>query len=212
MKRNLLIFLLLVSSTAGFAQVDFSRVKIGLQVSPTLSFNRVNDESDDVNFTSDGVGGRMIGGAVVDYMLTDNYFISSGLFFVPKRVGLRNNVDEAQDRYKLHYLQIPATMKLFTNEVALDTRIYFQAGFTLDIRLLEDNISEEVAFVEDFGFVDSSLLLAAGAEYRYGYNTIFFGGFSYRRGLANVVRNEFAPVQDIVVKNDLFSLDLGIKF
>ncbi len=212
MKRNLLIFLLLVSSTAGFAQVDFSRVKIGLQVSPTLSFNRVNDESDDVNFTSDGVGGRMIGGAVVDYMLTDNYFISSGLFFVPKRVGLRNNVDEAQDRYKLHYLQIPATMKLFTNEVALNTRIYFQAGFTLDIRLLEDNISEEVAFVEDFGFVDSSLLLAAGAEYRYGYNTIFFGGFSYRRGLANVVRNEFAPVQDIVVKNDLFSLDLGIKF
>ena len=154
----------------------------------------------------------MIGGAVLDYMLTDNYFVSSGLFFVPKRVGVRNDVGEARDRYKLHYLQIPATMKLFTNEVALDTRIYFQAGFTLDIKLLEDNISETVEYVEDFGFVDSSLLLAAGAEYRYGYNTIFFGGFSYRRGLANVVRNEFTPVRDIVVKNDLFSLDLGIKF
>ncbi|MGB3777617.1 MAG: outer membrane beta-barrel protein [Tunicatimonas sp.] len=212
MRQFTLIFLLLVSSTAAFAQIDFSRIKLGLQISPTLSFNRVNDESADVNFSSDGVGGRMIGGAVLDYMLTDNYFISSGLFFVPKRVGLRNDVGEAQDRYKLHYLQIPATMKLFTNEVALDTRIYFQAGFTLDIKLLDDNISETVTYVEDFGFVDSSLLLAAGAEYRYGYNTIFFGGFSYRRGLANVVRNEFAPVQDIVVKNDLFSLDLGIKF
>lgn len=214
MKRYLLIFLLLVSSTAGFAQIDFSRIKLGLQVSPTLSFNRVNDESADINFSSDGVGGRMIGGAVVDYMLTDNYFISSGLFFVPKRVGIRDNrrPDEIRDRYKLHYLQIPATMKLFTNEVALDTRVYFQAGFTLDIKLLEDNISPEVEYVEDFGFVDSSLLLGAGAEYRYGYNTIFFGGFSYRRGLANVVRNEFAPVEDIVVKNDLFSLDLGIKF
>ena len=212
MRRYTLIFLFLASSTAGFAQIDFSRVKIGLQISPTLSFNRVDDESADVNFSSDGVGGRMIGGAVLDYMLTDNYFISSGLFFVPKRVGLRNNADEARDRHKLHYLQIPATMKLFTNEVALDTRIYFQAGFTLDIRLLEDNISETVTYVEDFGFVDSSLLLAAGAEYRYGYNTIFFGGFSYRRGLANVVRNEFAPVRDLTVKNDLFSLDLGIKF
>ena len=212
MKQFTLIFLFLASSTAGFAQIDFSRIKLGLQISPTLSFNRVDDESADVNFSSDGVGGRMIGGAVLDYMLTDNYFISSGLFFVPKRVGLRNDVSEARDRYKLHYLQIPATMKLFTNEVALDTRIYFQAGFTLDIRLLEDNISRTVEYVEDFGFVDSSLLLAAGAEYRYGYNTIFFGGFSYRRGLANVVRNEFAPVRDIVVKNDLFSLDLGIKF
>ena len=212
MRRYTLIFLFLASSTAGFAQIDFSRIKLGLQVSPTLSFNRVDDESADVNFSSDGVGGRMIGGAVLDYMLTDNYFISSGLFFVPKRVGVRNDVSEARDRYKLHYLQIPATMKLFTNEVALDTRIYFQAGFTLDIKLLEDNISETVEYVEDFGFVDSSLLLAAGAEYRYGYNTIFFGGFSYRRGLANVVRNEFTPVRDIVVKNDLFSLDLGIKF
>ena len=212
MRRYTLIFLFLASSTAGFAQIDFSRIKLGLQVSPTLSFNRVDDESADVSFSSDGVGGRMIGGAVLDYMLTDNYFISSGLFFVPKRVGVRNDVSEARDRYKLHYLQIPATMKLFTNEVALDTRIYFQAGFTLDIKLLEDNISETVEYVEDFGFVDSSLLLAAGAEYRYGYNTIFFGGFSYRRGLANVVRNEFTPVRDIVVKNDLFSLDLGIKF
>ncbi len=212
MRQFTLIFFFLVSSTASFAQIDFSRIKLGLQISPTLSFNRVDDESADANFSSDGVGGRMIGGAVLDYMLTDNYFISSGLFFVPKRVGLRSDVDEARDRHKLHYLQIPATMKLFTNEVALDTRIYFQAGFTLDIRLLEDNISETVEYVEDFGFVDSSLLLAAGAEYRYGYNTIFFGGFSYRRGLANVVRNEFAPVRDIMVKNDLFSLDLGIKF
>ena len=212
MRQFTLIFIFLVSSTAAFAQIDFSRVKLGLQISPTLSFNRVNDESADVNFSSDGVGGRMIGGAVVDYMLTDNYFVSTGLFFVPKRVGLRNDVDEARDRHKLHYLQIPATMKLFTNEVALDTRIYFQAGFTLDIRLLEDNISETVTYVKDFGFVDSSLLLATGAEYRYGYNTIFFGGFSYRRGLANVVRNEFAPVRDLTVKNDLFSLDLGIKF
>jgi hypothetical protein len=212
MRQFTLIFLFLASSTAGFAQIDFSRIKLGLQVSPTLSFNRVDDESADVNFSSDGVGGRMIGGAVLDYMLTDNYFISSGLFFVPKRVGLRSDADDARDRHKLHYLQIPATMKLFTNEVALDTRIYFQAGFTLDIRLLEDNISETTTYVEDFGFVDSSLLLGVGAEYRYGYNTIFFGGFSYRRGLANVVRNEVAPAQDLVVKNDLFSLDLGIKF
>ncbi len=210
MRQYTLILIFLASSSAGFAQVDFSRIKLGLQLSPTLSFNRVSDESADVNFSSDGVGGRMIGGAVLDYMLTDNYFVSSGLFFVPKRVGLASG--EARERHRLHYLQIPATMKLFTNEVALDTRIYFQAGFTLDIRLLEDNISETVEFVEDFGFVDSSLLLAVGAEYRYGYNTIFFGGFSYRRGLANVVRNEFAPVQDILVKNDLFSLDLGIKF
>ena len=103
-------------------------------------------------------------------------------------------------------------MKLFTNEVALDTRIYFQGGFAFDIKLKEDKISSEAEYIQDFGFVDASLLLAAGAEYRYGYNTILFGGFSYRRGFGNVVRNAIGPAGDLVIKNDLFSLDLGIKF
>ncbi len=206
MKRYILIFLFLVGSAAAFAQV-----KVGLQVSPTLSFNRVNDENPDLNFSSDGVGGRIIAGALVDYMLRENYFVSSGLFFVPKRVGIRDNADDpVEEAYKLHYLQIPATMKLFTNEVALNTRVYFQAGFALDIKLKEDKISSEVKYVEDFGFADASLLLSTGAEYRYGYNTILFGGFSYRRGFGNVARN--ASVDNLVVKNDLFSLDLGIKF
>ena len=127
-------------------------------------------------------------------MLRENYFVSSGLFFVPKRVGVRDNAtDPVEEAYKLHYLQIPATMKLFTNEVALDTRVYFQGGFTLDIKLKEDKISSEAQYVEDFGFADASLLVATGAEYRYGYNTILFGGFSYRRGFGNVVRNATHP-------------------
>ena len=208
MKRYILIFSFLLSSGVTLAQV-----KVGVQVSPTLSFNRVSGESDNLNFSSDGIGGRILAGAIVDYMLKENYFVSSGVFFVPKRVGLRDGATEqVEEAYKLHYLQIPATMKLFTNEVALDTRIYFQGGFALDFKLKEDKLSDEVEYVDDFGFVDASLLLAAGAEYRYGYNTILFGGFSYRRGFGNVVRNAAAPAGDLLIKNDLFSLDLGIKF
>lgn len=208
MKRYILVLLFLVSYTTAFSQI-----KVGLQVSPTLSFNRVSDDTEDIDFASNGVGGRILAGAIVDYMLRENYFVSSGLFFAPKRVGVKDNTtDQIEEAYKLHYLQIPATMKLFTNEVALDTRVYFQAGFAFDIKLKEDNISEQVRYVDDFGFVDASLLLATGAEYRYGYNTVLFGGFSYRRGFGNVVRNGNGAGDALVIKNDLFSLDLGIKF
>ena len=208
MKRYILICLFLTGYATAFAQV-----KVGVQLSPTLSFNRVSGETDNLDFSSQGIGGRLLAGAVVDYMLTENYFVSSGVFFVPKRVGLRDGAtNEIKETYKLHYLQIPATMKLFTNEVALDTRIYFQGGFALDFKLKEDNISEKAEYVNDFGFADASLLLATGAEYRYGYNTILFGGFSYRRGFGNVVRNAAASAGDLVIKNDLFSLDFGIKF
>ena len=205
MKRYIVAFLFFFCISTAFAQV-----KIGLQVSPSLSFNRVKDESSTLNFSSNGVGARLVAGVLVDYLWQENYYISSGLFFLPKRVGVKSN-NGVEEVYRLQYLQVPVALKLFTNEVALDTRVYFQVGLTADFKILEDNVSEQT-LIDRFRTLDSSLLLSAGAEYRYGYNTILFGGFSYRRGLGNVVRREGATGGDLIVKNDLFSLDLGIKF
>ncbi|MEM9832006.1 MAG: outer membrane beta-barrel protein [Bacteroidota bacterium] len=189
-----------------------AQVKLGLQLSPTLSFNRLDDDEALSEFDNDGVGGRLIAGALVDYMFQENYYVSSGLFFVPKRVGIRNRATGTEEAYRLHYIQLPATAKLFTNEIALDVRLYFQAGFALDFKILEDNLSDDPQFIPEFRPVDASLLLATGAEYQLGYSTILFGGFSYRRGLGNVVRSTDATVGDVVIKNDLFSIDMGIKF
>lgn len=205
--------LLLIVSILAFTLPAYSQFKIGLQVSPSLSFNRVRDEAP-ANFSSSGIGGRIIAGIITDYNFQENYFVSSGLFFIPKRVGFREEgTNQIKEIHRLHYLQIPATLKLFTNEVALDTRIYFQVGLTADVKILEDNISDQVEYIEDFRPVDSSVLVGAGAEYRFGYNTIVFGGLTYRRGLANVIRNyRVSSAEGLIIKNDMLSLDLGIKF
>lgn len=207
MTRYILLLLLVLSYIGANAQL-----KLGIQMSPTLSFNRIDDDEAQMEFTNDGVGGRLVAGAVADYMFQENYYVTSGIFFVPKRVGIKSTADGTEEAYRLHYIQLPAAVKLFTNEIALDVRIYFQAGFTLDFKILEDNLSDDTRFIQDFRAVDSSLLLGTGAEYQLGYSTILFGGFSYRRGLANVVRNTAPDVGDLIIKNDLFSLDLGIKF
>lgn len=209
MKKILLIF-----TFALLAFPVFSQVKIGLQVSPGLSFNRVRDEAPAGEFSPSNLGARMLFGVIADYGFQENYFVSSGLFFVPKRVGIRQEgSNDFREINRLHYLQIPATLKLFTNEVALDTRVYFQVGLTLDVKILEDEIQEDANYIERFRPIDSSVLLGAGAEYRIGYNTILFGGLTYRRGLANVIRNYANPIADgLIVKNDILSLDLGIKF
>ena len=207
MVRYILLLFLSFSYIGSQAQV-----KIGAQLSPTLSFNRLDDDDALEEFGNSGVGGRLIAGAIVDYMFQENYYLSSGIFFIPKRVGIESATDGREEAYRLHYIQLPATAKLFTNEIALDVRLYFQAGFALDIKILEDNLSDDPQFVSEFSPVDASLLLGTGAEYQLGYNTILFGGFSYRRGLGNVVRSTDADVGDLVIKNDLFSLDMGIKF
>ncbi len=207
MVRYILLLFLSFSYIGSQAQV-----KIGAQLSPTLSFNRLDDDDALEEFGNSGVGGRLIAGAIVDYMFQENYYLSSGIFFIPKRVGIESATDGRDEVSRLHYIQLPATAKLFTNEIALDVRLYFQAGFALDIKILEDNLSDDPQFVSEFSPVDASLLLGTGAEYQLGYNTILFGGFSYRRGLGNVVRSTDADVGDLVIKNDLFSLDMGIKF
>ena len=207
MARFILLLLFIISYTGAQAQV-----KLGVQMSPTLSFNRIDDDEAQFGTRNDGVGGRLMAGVLADYMFQENYYVSSGLFFTPKRVGLKTSTNPVEEAYRLHYLQIPASVKLFTNEVALDTRVYFQAGFTLELKILEDNISEDASLITDFKPIDSSLLLGAGVEHQFGYSTIIFGGFSYRRGLVNVVKNTDATLGDLIIKNDLFSLDLGIKF
>ncbi|MEQ9443808.1 MAG: outer membrane beta-barrel protein [Cyclobacteriaceae bacterium] len=190
----------------------YAQLKLGVQVSPTLSFNRIDDDDASMGFNSNGIGGRLVAGVIADYMFQENYYFSTGIFFTPKRVGLETSTNPVEEAYRLHYLQVPASIKLFTNEVALDTRVYFQAGFTLDLKILEDNLSETTQYVDSFRPVDTSLLLGTGVEYQYGYSTTLYGGFSYRRGLVNAVRQTDNGAGDLVIKNDLFSLDIGVKF
>ncbi|WP_277476558.1 outer membrane beta-barrel protein [Catalinimonas alkaloidigena] len=209
-RKNSIVLALLLTLLATPA---WSQVELGLQFSPSLSFNRIDDDQASVALSPDGTGFRGIFGLLGDIYFQENYYFSTGLFFVPKRVGIEdatNNIDEA---YRLHYLQVPATLKLFTNEVALDMRIYFQVGLTADIKILEDELSDEVRYIEDFRSFDSNVLLGTGLEYRIGYSTTVYGGLTYRRGLINVVKNQFEPnVGDIIIKNDMLSLDMGVKF
>lgn len=209
MKRLLLILPFIVLFLPAFSQI-----KLGVQLTPGLSFNRVRSESTSNEFTAKGVGGRVIAGITADYPFQENYYASSGLFFVPKRVGIQGSgPGQITEIQRLHYLQIPATLKMFTNEVRLDTRIYFQVGLTVDIKILEDNISDEIKYVGDFRSLDAGLLTAAGVEYRFGYNTIVYGGLSYRRGFGNVVQSALDPsASDLIIKNDILGIDMGIKF
>ena len=210
------IYLLLVGLTLSVAVQ--AQIKVGLKFSPTLASNRVELDSDTLNITSDGVGGRFVFGPVIDYFFGDNYAFSTGLLYAPKRVGLdikttpeANVQDNRKEAYALQYLQIPATVKLFTNELALDTRLFFQLGGIAEIKIAEKEKQDESIYMESFRPYDFSLHLGAGLEHRMGYNTVLFGGFFYNRGLVNTAGK---PVNDIdlTINNDLVGLDLGVKF
>ncbi len=195
-----------------------AQFKLGIQMTPTLSTNRISAESDSLSLNTDGAGLRFAFGPVVEVPIQENYYFSSGLFFVSKRAGIEtrrkgsNPGIPIRETYRLQYLQVPISLKLFTNEVGLDKKIYFQLGTTLEFNIEEEPKEEENFLIEDFRRFDSSLLAAVGVEYKLGLNTTLFGGFSYHRGLFNSVSDQSDLIQDLTLKNDYLGLDVGIKF
>jgi len=210
MKRLLLVFLVsLVSISAN------SQVTVGLKLAPALSFNRMSTEELNHQFDPNGLGGRFIFGPVFDYYLGENYDFHTGVLFVPKRVGI-TYFDELQDttwseNYKLQYIQIPVSLKMYTDEVSSGKKIYFVVGGVLDFKIFEEAEDPAFILVDQFRFADISALLGAGLQKRIGSGTLLEMGFSYYRGLGNVAKQRYSNLK-YNVKNDLLAIDVTIKF
>lgn len=182
--------------------------------------------TDDVrDFEPDDPGFKFALGLMVDYGFAENYFFSTGISFMPKRVAFRiSNEDgspvpagvNAFEDYNVQYLQLPLTLKLFTNEFQPDMKIFFQVGGAPEVKIYDQPVEEEYNLVENFQIVDVAAVLGVGMEIKVGLNTALVGGFSYQRGLVNQLRtlndSGINFQEDPSYRNTIVSLDLGIKF
>jgi hypothetical protein len=213
MKKNVLAFVFMASF---FVLPSYGQTEIGIVLSPLLSVNRVTTETGIYNLTSGGAKVKLSVGAFADLFLRENYYFSTGLFLTPKNITIRynpdNGVGQIRESFRVQYLQIPATIKLYTNEVALDRRIFIQFGFLNEININKKAQTEPNNVLRNFRLFDFSLLFRGGLDFRLGYNTALFTGISYTRGLTNVLGRYSLPNESLKIKNDLLSLDIGIRF
>lgn len=200
------LFLLLILLSIG----SMAQVKLGLKLAPVISSNRAKNDAQTVE--NDGSKMKFSIGLIADKTLSDTYYLSSGLIYLPKRASFRNADGTVEEEYKLQYLQIPATLKLFTNELAPDMKAYLQVGGALEIKVFDEAEDPSFTNIEKFTPVDIPVILGAGIEYRLGINTTLFGGVSYQRGLINAVNEASAAFEDLQLRNTIFSIDLGVKF
>jgi len=207
----------LVMVTAAQAQVE-----IGLKVSPSFAYNRFT-ESKNVKLANDGARLHFGGGLVIDYFFGENYAFSTGLDLMGKGGNMKTTftVDgvtspPVTSELGLQYLQVPISLKLFTNEVATDTRVYFQVGgeagaligAKVDGKKTYDD-GEKVS--KSFNTPEVGALLGVGVEMQMGESTKVFGGISYHHGLTDIGDSE-AFDDDIKIQNSYFALDIGLKF
>ena len=228
MKKIFLALLALVA-TIHTASAQF---EIGLKVSPSVTSLRAESPADHA-FTSDGSQFGFGGGLVVDYFFGENYAFSTGLLLSGKggsisykdvTSGTSGQPLAVKQKFNTQYLEIPLTVKLFTNEIAPATRLYFQVGGSLNVpigtrindgKFYTDPATNTENKASDYVyFFDADALAGFGAEYQLAKSTKVFAGISYHRGLVNIDHyfESTRGFKDVTIKNSSFGLDLGIKF
>ena len=235
MKKILLTIAALAVAPAAFAQVE-----IGLKISPSISYLRANSPSGTLpgtgtSFQSESSKFSFGGGIFMDYFFGENYAFNTGLFLTGKGGTIsyldRNAASSSsigtrvEQKITMQYLELPLTIKLFTNEIAPATRIYFQVGGSLAVPV-QSRINGEKDYTDPYDNnnqtsasshvlpIDANLIGAIGAEYQLGQSTKFLAGLSYHHGLVNFDRyfERTRNFNDVSIKNSIFSLDLGLKF
>ncbi|MGI4887163.1 MAG: hypothetical protein ACRYFR_19585, partial [Janthinobacterium lividum] len=113
---------------------------------------------------------------------------------------------------------------LFTNEIAPATRLYFQLGGSLAAPLgaringekhyTDPDTNKEATALSHVLFIDANALVGFGAEYQLGRSAKLLAGLSYHRSLVNLDHyfERTRGFSDVSIKNNVFALDLGMKF
>ncbi|GAB2856235.1 porin family protein [Hymenobacter ruber] len=225
--KKLLLALFALAATISSAS---AQVEIGLKVSPSITSLRAESTSANA-FGSDGSQFGFGGGLVVDYFFGENYAFSTGLLLTGKGGTISytdvlpgNRTTVVKQKMTAQYLELPLSVKLFTNEIAPATRLYFQVGGSLNVPI-GTRINDSKFYVDpatnvenkasDYVyFFDADALVGAGLEYQLGQSTKLFAGLGYHRGLVDIDHyfERKRDFKDVTIKNSSFGLDLGIKF
>lgn len=163
---SLAILILFPFAARAQSHIDAKRVKLGVFVSPALSWmHPTTKKSSDNNFKTQGNGSKMgfTYGLMLDYQFADNYAFATGLQgnitggrLSSERAGGAtsepSSVNAADFDYSFTYVEIPAALKMRTEPIVAGMRFFGQAGLTLAVNVAK-KASYTVEYVDESGYV-----------------------------------------------------------
>lgn len=215
-------FFLLVFVMGCQASYAGLKLKLGVRLSPSLSYAGIRDKdnNDGITYSANGVAGRAIIGPMAEFFATDNLSIGTGLWYAPKSVQVKTESEfnglksSSSATFNLQYLMLPVYLKFYTNPITDKMKLYFTLGATVDVKIAEKAGSNASTTSSFFNAVDTDLMLGTGVEFALSESTAFFVGLGYNRGLMNVINPvKYKTSYDAFsIRNHLVSLDMGFKF
>jgi hypothetical protein len=211
--RKYIISAILISLFSGLSYSQDYR--IGIKIAPTLSNVRTSVTDAGTSVERDGSAVKFLLGAFVDIPFKENYYFHTGVNFASKvtKITAENGLSPMRmEEYDHEYLQVPLLLKLYTNELTLDTRMFFNFGIIPEIRLNTANEEPGNLLVTKFADFDLAGNFGGGVERNIGVNTSIFAALNYNIGFLNTVQEQSSVYNEFTLKSNLFSLDIGIKF
>ena len=204
----LIVFLVSLASNT-FAQDKF--VTLGLKISPTLNFNRIESQVDTITINDSPNSAKFLFGLFTDINLSENYIFNTGVMYTSRKLVFSATGDSGtgyNEEFILDYIEIPITVKLLTNEFSIDTRAYAQIGFAFDVTVNQTAKINPELNPNKYSTGDSNFYFGVGVDKMLGTTTGIFLGIFYQRGLIDISgKNDL-----ISAKNDILGLDFGVKF
>ncbi len=213
MKKILLFTTLLFTTIITRAQYEeTTNFKLGLTVHPTLGWIK----SDVQNVKNDGMRMGFSYGLIGDFLFADNYAFSTGLMLstINGQTETTAGTTTNKNIYKLQYLEIPAKIKLLTNDIN-GMRYFgeFGLGNGFNVRAKQDvksNVASEVRENEDIGnkigFYRGSIIIGGGAEISTAGKTRILVGLTFDNGFTDIQKGSGT------LKNSYLGLNFGVFF
>lgn len=225
MIRKMLFTLAMFTSIAVNAQEK--AFQFGFELAPNIGWIAPTTE----NYENDGIRLGFSWGFVGDIYLVENYAINTGLKFIylngkyefPEK---RDDViGRTERKLNTSYLQIPAVLRMRTQEISNGISIYGDFGLALSLRL--NAIADEKFYVNErlFGtdkkkdvdeqmrYSRTSMLIGAGIYKDLAESTKLNIGLRWDKGLLNVLKGN-NNISDNKIKGtfSFVELKVGVLF
>jgi hypothetical protein len=222
----LAISLILLFLTPGFSQ-DSSPVRLGLKISPNISWMNPNE----TGYTSNGTSIGFSFGFISEFRISEHYKISTGFNFSFLGGNLQFPYAKSPDtgsmsrKYNFRYLEIPLMIKMKTKDYgnfSFFGQIGFGTGFMLRTQVNDDFMTQTHGTITDksnlttneVAFIREALLIGLGTEYKIDESISLLIGLSYSNSLNNVLQGQNTKDPGLSNRSSLnyAELNIGVLF
>jgi hypothetical protein len=205
MKKTLVPAIILLMLTAMYqpAVAQYKSVELGIKLAPNMGWLKSNQE----NYESSGIRPGIAWGMVSDFYFARNYAFSSGFNFnfhggqLTYPDVLNYDAGKVERRYRLKYIEVPATIKMKTNEMN-GYRIYGLVGVGISVRLnasARDVITIPGKIVDKSGFtkisdethlMKMSMIIGAGVDIPLDNSSFITVGVHFNNGFTDILKGK----------------------